>query len=100
MSLWGVAGPAVSSLMTRRVGPTDQGKLQGANQGVMSIALIIGPGLYGLLFWLFNGKLSYLGLPGFPFLVSSFFLLCALAMSVRAARDAGRRDSEALVAAQ
>jgi DHA1 family tetracycline resistance protein-like MFS transporter len=100
MSLWGVAGPAVSSLMTRRVGPTDQGKLQGANQGVMSIALIIGPGLYGSLFWLFNGKLSYLGLPGFPFLVSSFFLLCALAMSVRAARDAGRRDADALVAAQ
>jgi DHA1 family tetracycline resistance protein-like MFS transporter len=92
MSLWGIAGPAVSSLMSRRVGVTEQGKLQGANQGVQSIALIIGPGLYGLLYWLFNNQLAYLGLPGFPFLVSSFFLLCALLLSIRAARDATRRE--------
>ncbi len=98
MSLWGLAGPAVSSIMSRRVSVTEQGKLQGANQGVMSLALIIGPGLYGSLYWLFNGQLSYLNLPGFPFLVSSFFLLCSLAMAVRAARDAGRRDAAAAAA--
>jgi DHA1 family tetracycline resistance protein-like MFS transporter len=93
MSLWGVAGPAVQALMTRRVGVTEQGKLQGANQGVMSLAFIIGPGFYGPLFWLFNSKLGYLGLPGFPFLAATFFLLCALAMAIRAARDAGRREA-------
>ncbi|HWE45203.1 MAG TPA: MFS transporter [Caulobacteraceae bacterium] len=100
MSLWGVAGPAVSAIMTRRVGVTEQGKLQGANQGVMSIALIIGPAFYGSLFWLFNDKLAYLGLPGFPFIVASFFLLCSLAMAARAARGAGRREAAAVAAAE
>ena len=64
-----------------------------------SIAFIVGPGFYGSLFWLFNGRLSYLGLPGFPFLMSSVFLLGALAMAVRAARDAGRREAATVAAA-
>ena len=98
MSMWGISGPAIQTLMSHRVGVTEQGKLQGAVQGVNSIAFIIGPGFYGSLYWLFNGKLSYLGIPGFPFLMSTVFLLGAMVMASRAAREAGRR--EAVAAAQ
>jgi DHA1 family tetracycline resistance protein-like MFS transporter len=84
--------------MSHRVGVTEQGKLQGAIQGVNSIAFIIGPGFYGSLYWLFNGQLSWVGLPGFPFLMSTVFLLAALAMAIRATRDAGRREAAAVVA--
>jgi DHA1 family tetracycline resistance protein-like MFS transporter len=95
MSMWGFAGPPVQSIMTRRVGVNEQGKLQGANQGVTSIAAIFGPGLYGTLYALFNGKLAYLGLPGFPFLVSSGFLLLAFIMAFVAAKDARAREAVA-----
>jgi DHA1 family tetracycline resistance protein-like MFS transporter len=95
MSLWGISGPAIQSLMSHRVGVTEQGKLQGAIQGVNSIAFIIGPGFYGSLYWLFNNPLASLGVPGFPFFMSTVFLTCALAMAVRAARDAGRRAAAA-----
>ena len=95
MSLWGLAGPAIQSLMTRRVGVSEQGKLQGANQGVNSIAAIFGPGLYGALYAIFNGQLAWLGLPGFPFVVSSGFLLLAFVMALSAARGAERREAVA-----
>jgi DHA1 family tetracycline resistance protein-like MFS transporter len=98
MSLWGVAGPAIQSILSRRVEVTEQGKLQGAVQGVNSIAFIFGPFFYGPLYWLFNSPLSWLGLPGFPFLASSFFLVCALLMAMRAAKGAAQR--EAAVAAE
>ena len=95
MSLWGVAGPATGQLMSRRVAPTEQGKLQGANQGLVAISGIIGPGLYGSLYAVFNSQLAYLGLPGFPFMVSSALLLLAMLVSLWAARGAGRREAVA-----
>ena len=35
--------PGLQGLMTRRVGPQEQGQLQGANQSLQGIAAIIGP---------------------------------------------------------
>jgi DHA1 family tetracycline resistance protein-like MFS transporter len=43
MGLWGLASPASQSLMSRRVGPSEQGQLQGANTSLQSIANIAGP---------------------------------------------------------
>ena len=43
MGLWGLASPASQSLMSRRVGPGEQGQLQGANTSLQSIANIAGP---------------------------------------------------------
>lgn len=45
-SLWAVAGPATQSLMTARVSPQEQGRLQGAIGGLNSIAGIVGPTLF------------------------------------------------------
>ena len=38
------------SLMTRRVAPTEQGQLQGANSSLMGIASMIGPALFTLIY--------------------------------------------------
>ena len=46
MSLWALYGPSAQGLMTRRVGPTEQGRLQGALSSVTGITGIIGPGLF------------------------------------------------------
>ena len=37
-ALWGIANPASMALMSRRVGPDEQGQLQGANASIAGIA--------------------------------------------------------------
>jgi DHA1 family tetracycline resistance protein-like MFS transporter len=63
MSLWGLSGPSTQSLMSRRVSVSEQGKLQGANQGLVSIAGLIGPALYGSVYAVFNDRWKSLALP-------------------------------------
>jgi MFS transporter, DHA1 family, tetracycline resistance protein len=46
MSLWGIAGPAMQSLMTRRVAPSEQGQLQGALGSMRGITGMVGPLLF------------------------------------------------------
>jgi DHA1 family tetracycline resistance protein-like MFS transporter len=46
----GLTQPGYQGLMSRRVGPTQQGRLQGANAGLMAMAGIIGPILFTQVF--------------------------------------------------
>ena len=46
MALWGLASPSSMGLMSRRVGASEQGQLQGANASIMGIASLFGPGLF------------------------------------------------------
>ena len=69
--LWGLAGPANQSIMTGRVGPHEQGFLQGALASLTGIAGMIGPGLFTTVFTLFIGKEARLGQPGAPFLAAA-----------------------------
>ena len=46
MSLWGIAGPAMQSQMTRRVAPSEQGQLQGALGSMRGITGMVGPLLF------------------------------------------------------
>jgi DHA1 family tetracycline resistance protein-like MFS transporter len=50
MALWGFAMPAAQAIMTRHVGPSEQGQLQGANASLMSIAGIVAPGMFAFVF--------------------------------------------------
>ena len=72
MSLWGVVGPNLQDMMSRRVSPSEQGQLQGANSSSRSIAALLGPAI-------FNGTFAWLihGLPGAPFLVAGLLLATA-----------------------
>ncbi|HEX4179601.1 MAG TPA: TCR/Tet family MFS transporter [Caulobacteraceae bacterium] len=49
-SLMGLTQPGYQGMMSRRVGPTQQGRLQGANAGLMALAGIIGPVLFTQVF--------------------------------------------------
>jgi len=91
MSFWGIAGPSTQSLMSRRVSPQEQGKLQGANQGLQSIAGIFAPALYGSVYAIFNDQLKGLGLPGFPFFLAAGFLATGMFIALWAAKGAGQR---------
>lgn len=49
-ALWGLAMPTLQSLMTRRVGESEQGQLQGANMSVASIAGVASPLFFGWIY--------------------------------------------------
>jgi DHA1 family tetracycline resistance protein-like MFS transporter len=72
MALWGIVGPSIQDLMSRRVGDSEQGQLQGANSSLRSITGLIGPALFTATFaWLIDW------LPGAPFLLAALLLLAA-----------------------
>ena len=80
----GFLQPGVMGLMSRRVGPQVQGRLQGVNQSFMGIASIIGPPLYGLTFaW----SLRHAGTPpGLAILIAAAMVAAAFLIALRTAR--------------
>jgi MFS transporter, DHA1 family, tetracycline resistance protein len=83
MALWGVAGAAIQSLMTRLVAPDQQGQLQGAITSVQSLSQLVGPFLFTLTFAYFIGPQAPLKLPGAPFLLASALLVLAMLIAAR-----------------
>jgi len=86
LSLWGIASAASLGLMSRRVGPSEQGELQGANASLMGIANLFGPGLFTQAFALFIGP-SVWHLPGAAYLMAALLLAAAAAVAASATRQ-------------
>jgi DHA1 family tetracycline resistance protein-like MFS transporter len=83
MSLWGVSGAAIQSLMTKQVASDQQGQLQGANSSVQSISQLLGPFLFTLTFAYFIGAQAPMQLPGAPFFLASALVLIAMLIAAR-----------------
>ena len=87
MALWGLAGPSVQSIMSRHVGASEQGQLQGACSSLQAIAGLLGPGLFTQSFAFAIGASGAVPI-GLPFLVAAGLLAGAGAIAWRA--TAGR----------
>lgn len=72
MAFWGVAGPALQDMMTRKVSGSEQGQLQGATSASRSIAGLVAPGIFAVLF---AGTIDTL--PGAAFLLAGGLLAAA-----------------------
>lgn len=89
MSLWGLSGPAAQQLMTKRIGPSEQGQLQGALSSLVAIAGILGPPLFTRTFaWAIAEERS-LKIPGAPFLVSTALLVLTFVIVATTTRSRG-----------
>jgi DHA1 family tetracycline resistance protein-like MFS transporter len=86
MSLWGLSGAALQGLMTRRVGPSEQGQLQGANMSAMGIANMIGPIIFAEVFAVSIGVAAGFDLPGLAFVLSGAMLATGAVIGWRATR--------------
>jgi DHA1 family tetracycline resistance protein-like MFS transporter len=86
MSLWGFYGPAAQGLMTQRVGPSEQGQLQGALSSVVTITGILGPTIFSLTFSRFISTWRSWQLPGAPYLLAAMLLLAAASVAWKFAR--------------
>jgi len=83
-ALYGLSHPSLQSLMTRRVGPSEQGQLQGANGSLNGIASMIAPILFTQAFALAIGPFRDFNLAGAPFLLAALLLIAAVAVALRA----------------
>lgn len=83
LSLWGISGAAMQSLMTRLVAPDQQGQLQGATASVQSVSQLVGPFLFTLTFSYFIGASAPWQLPGAPFLLAAVLMVVCVAIAVR-----------------
>ncbi|GIW97320.1 MAG: hypothetical protein KatS3mg111_0653 [Pirellulaceae bacterium] len=79
----GFFSPAIQGLMTRRVGPSEQGQLQGANSSLAGIAGMLGPAIFSTVFSAGIADSSPIELPGMPFLLAAFLHLLAILIAIR-----------------
>jgi DHA1 family tetracycline resistance protein-like MFS transporter len=81
VSLWGLASPAAQGIMTRQVGASQYGELQGATGVVMGLATMIGPGMFAATFAHFIGEGVRVHLPGAAFLLAAVLLAAAMLLA-------------------
>jgi MFS transporter, DHA1 family, tetracycline resistance protein len=88
-ALMNLMQPGLQGLMTRRVGPQEQGQLQGANQSLQGIASILGPLIFGTLFaWAVRHDATWHA-PGLPIFLAAGLLLLAFALGLKVHRGPG-----------
>jgi len=86
VALWGIAAPAIQSLMSRRVDASSQGKLQGAINSLRAMTGMAGPVLFTQVFALAISPLARIHLPGAPYYLAGVLLLSSLLMAVYVTR--------------
>ena len=97
-ALGAIGGPAWSALMSRQVGPTEQGRLSGSIASLQSLSQIVGPLLFTTVF---KVTIAHPGghaaaLPqGSPFYMSAVSLTAAVALAIWTTR---RRPAPAAIA--
>ncbi|RPE80187.1 TCR/Tet family MFS transporter [Vulcaniibacterium tengchongense] len=82
-ALWAISAPATQALITRQVGPEAQGRIQGALMSLVSVAGIVGPGLFAGSFGYFIGERAPLHLPGAPWYIAGLLLALAALIAWR-----------------
>jgi len=77
-ALLGLFPPSVQALMSKAVGPKEQGRMQGMNSSLMGIAGIVGPGIFTQTFAAFIDPQRTPLIPGAPFVVAALLALAGL----------------------
>jgi len=78
MAVWvfiGLSGPSLNAIMSRQVGPAEQGELQGALASLGSLTSVAAPPLLSNLFGYFTSVAAPIYFPGSAFLAASLFLV-------------------------
>jgi DHA1 family tetracycline resistance protein-like MFS transporter len=87
MALWGFAGPSAQALMSRRVDPSEQGRLQGATASLQAVTGMIGPAIFTQVFAQSIAGGEGLHVPGMAFFVAAAMLVAAGAIAWLVTRE-------------
>jgi DHA1 family tetracycline resistance protein-like MFS transporter len=82
IGLWGVAGPAMQSLMSQRVDVSSQGKLQGAINSLRALTGMVGPVVFTQVFAAAIQPGTRWQIPGAPYYLAGILLVGAMAVAV------------------
>ena len=82
IALWGVAGPSMQSLMSQRVDPNAQGKLQGAINSLRALTGMAGPLLFTQVFAAAISATAIIHLPGAPYYLAALLLVTSMFVAV------------------
>ena len=86
IALWGIAAPAIQSLMSRRVDPSSQGKLQGAINSLRAMTGMAGPVLFTQVFAAAISPRVNLHVPGAPYYLAMVLLFSSFLLAVYVTR--------------
>lgn len=86
MALWGLAHAPLQTLMTHRVGVSEQGRLQGAVTSLRCLAGMPGPLIFGWVFSVSVGPGAPVPFPGASFLLAALVLVPAVLLAARITR--------------
>jgi DHA1 family tetracycline resistance protein-like MFS transporter len=87
-AFWGLAGPSGQALMSQRVSPSEQGRLQGALSSLTGIAGLIGPSIFTGVFAYSIGASAPVAFAGAAFMSAALFVALGLPIALRAVRQA------------
>src|SRR5882762_1202595 len=87
IALWGIAAPAVQSLMSRHVDSSSQGKLQGAINSLRAITGMAGPVLFTQIFAVAISPQYGFHLPGAPYCLAAVLLGASMLLAVYVTRS-------------
>ncbi len=76
-ALGGIAGPTVQGIISNQVSEKEQGNLQGAITGLVSVTAILGQLLFSPVFYFFIRPEGGIYFPGAPYAVAAILLLVA-----------------------
>lgn len=94
IALWGVAGPAMQSLMSQRVDASSQGKLQGAINSLRALTGMAGPLLFTQVFSEAISDKTKLNVPGAPYFLAGILLATAIVMAILVTRGMAPKNVE------
>jgi len=77
--------------MTRKVGPSEQGQLQGANASIMGLTSMIGPTLYTTVF-AYSIRGGDHQIPGLAIFIASALVLAAWVIALRFAQPVAQPE--------
>ncbi len=81
--LGGLCGPALQSVISGHVPPNQQGELQGALTGLMSLTTVIGPVMMSQVFAYFTSGKAPFHFPGFHFLIGAVCMVLSVIITNR-----------------
>lgn len=93
-SFSGIAGPAAQAIITKKVGATEQGEVQGALNSVASVAGIVGPIIWTWMFAYSVSEDRVIHVPGIAFIVAGVLTFGAMLLGRWALE--GEKESEKL----
>ena len=93
-ALGGVAGPTVQGLISNQVSDKEQGNLQGAITGLVSLTAIFGQLIFSPIFYYFVRPEAPVYFPGAPYMLASMIFVVAFICAVAAMRSIASEEEK------